>query len=214
MPRSDRVRESYDLVAAKYAEARDQTSSIPYLEQLSQNLAANSLILDLGCGAGLPVDRWLVDRGHRVIGLDVSGSMLDLARSNVPDATYQLGDIGELKAEQFSVDAVVSFFALIHVDRIHHRRVIETIRTYLGLSGLLLMTTGRSAWEGKEDFLGAEMTWSHFDRATYRQLIEESGLRSSARTSIGETPSMTRTGIPSFLLELSEQAASPSAQFA
>ena len=39
----------------------------------------------------------------------------------------------------------------------------------------MLVTTGRSDWEGEEDFLGARMAWSHFDRATNKQLIADSG---------------------------------------
>lgn len=175
MKQVDKVRAGYDLVASKYANERDHQSSIPYLERLNDTLAPNSLILDLGCGAGLPVDQWLINAGHRVIGIDISQSMLDLARDNVPRATYQIGNLLDLKPFEMSVDAVVCFFALFHIDRTAHRRFFEVVRTYLGDRGSLLITTGRFDWEGTEDFLGVEMEWSHFDRATYRQMIEECG---------------------------------------
>ena len=38
-----------------------------------------------------------------------------------------------------------------------------------------MITTGRTDWEGEEDFLGAQMAWSHFDQGTTRALIEEAG---------------------------------------
>ena len=41
--------------------------------------------------------------------------------------------------------------------------------------GFLLITMGRANWEGEEDFLGVQMAWSHFDRATNRTLIEDAG---------------------------------------
>ena len=39
----------------------------------------------------------------------------------------------------------------------------------------MLITTGLSHWEGREDFYGVEMAWSHFDRSTNRRLIEKNG---------------------------------------
>lgn len=177
MTNMDRVRRGYDLVASRYADERDQESSIPFLERLNDTLEPDSLILDLGCGAGLPVDRWLIEAGHRVIGVDISESMLALARKNVPGATYVNGDMADLAPGVYSVDAVVCLFALFHTDRTAHMRVLETMRSYLGDGGRLLITTGRHRWEGTEDFLGVDMEWSHFDGPTYRRMIEEAGFR-------------------------------------
>lgn len=172
---TDRVRAGYDRVAARYAEKRDERSSVPYLELLANDLSPGSLVLDLGCGAGLPVDRWLIDHGHRVIGLDISEAMLALARRNVPEARYQLCDMATLREGEYAVDAVVCFFAMFHIDRRLHRALFAHIRSCVQRGGLLLVTTGRSDWEGEEDFLGVPMNWSHFDQKTNRKLIEESG---------------------------------------
>lgn len=172
---TDLIRDGYDRIAAQYAKLRDQTSSTRHLERLDRLLRPNSLVLDLGCGAGMPVDRWLIDRGHRVIGLDISDAMLALARRNVPEAQCELRDIAELERGFYGVDAVVSFFALFHVDRRRHKTVLACIRSYMPKGGALLITTGRSHWEGRDEFLGVEMAWSHFDREASRRLIEESG---------------------------------------
>lgn len=169
------VRRGYDQIAARYTESRDQGSSVPYMEMLHHRLAANSLVLDLGCGAGLPVDRWLTDKGHRVIGLDLSPEMLVLARKNVPQAHYELRDLVDLKAGEYTADAVVSFFAMFHIDRSLHRQFLGCVRSYLPPGGLLLITTGRSEWEGEEDFMGTQMAFSHFDRAANRALIKDAG---------------------------------------
>ena len=176
MLNADRVRAGYDRIAAEYAALRDLDASLPFLRRLDALLAPCSLVLDLGCGTGVPVDRWLIDRGHRVIGLDISHAMLDLARRNAPEAEYQLRDMAALDDGEFSVDAVVSFFAMFHLDRRRHRQFLRRIRSYLPVGGLLLVTTGRSDWEGEEDFLGVPMLWSHFDQAANRQLIADSGM--------------------------------------
>ena len=154
MLNTDRVRVGYDHIASQYAARRDQASSVPFLEKLNVQFGIGRLILDLGCGAGLPVDRWLIDHGHRVIGVDISAAMLTLARENVPEASYQLRDMATLKEGDYSVDAVVSFFAMFHIDRHRHRALLYRIRSYLQEGGIFLVTTGDSDWEGEEDFLG------------------------------------------------------------
>ena len=169
------IREGYDRIAARYAERRDQKSSIPYLRILNDKLAANSLVLDLGCGAGLPVDRWMIDHGHRVIGLDISREMLSLARRNIPTARFELRDMATLEVGEYAVDAVVCLFAMFNIDRSLHRKFLCTLHSFIRPGGFLLLTTGRADWEGEEGFLGTQMVWSHFDRPTNRTLLEATG---------------------------------------
>ncbi|MEM9046642.1 MAG: methyltransferase domain-containing protein [Pseudomonadota bacterium] len=172
---SARVKAGYDKIARAYAEARNQKSTLPHLEKLNVELTPGSVILDLGCGAGLPVDRWLIEAGHHVIGVDLSDQMLALARENVPKAQYQQGDIAALERGQFAVDAIVCIFALFHTERTKHREILQNMRSFLSTNGHLLITTGQMDWVGAEPFFGAEIWWSHYDGDAYHRMIEESG---------------------------------------
>lgn len=55
------------------------------LRLLEPVLERGGLVVELGCGSGI-LTRHLIDAGHRVVATDASPAMLDLARSNVPDA--------------------------------------------------------------------------------------------------------------------------------
>jgi len=173
--RTGEIRDAYNLIADEYERVRDQTSSVAPLKMLNARLAPDSRILDIGCGTGLPVSRWLVDQGHRVNGLDISEKMLALARKNVPEADFCVADLALLKPRQFTVDAVTCIFTLFHVRRDLHAEIFGTIRTFLNGRGLFLISTGKVAWEGKEEFLGSTMVWSHFGVETYRSIISASG---------------------------------------
>jgi SAM-dependent methyltransferase len=50
------------------------------------------LIVDLGCGSGVWASR-LAGEGYSVIGVDISASMLELARANAPGATFEQGSL-------------------------------------------------------------------------------------------------------------------------
>ncbi len=169
------VREGYDQVAERYLAERDQWESTPHLERLVDLLEPNARILDVGCGGGVPVDRYLVDKGHRVIGVDISPKQIDLARQNVPGAEFEVRDMQDLEEGGFEVDAVVSFYAIFHTPRQSHGRTLKTLASFLPQGGLLLVTMGAGEWEGEEDFHGTPMWWSHYGPGKNRQLVELAG---------------------------------------
>jgi SAM-dependent methyltransferase len=66
-----------------------------------------------------------------------------------------------------SLDAVVSFYALIHVPLADQQALFPAIRSWLRPGGYLLAITGARHWTGTETYLGADMFWDHADTATY-----------------------------------------------
>jgi SAM-dependent methyltransferase len=72
------------------------------------------LTLDVGCGEGR-VARDLASRGHRVVGLDASPTLLRLAREADSAGEYVLGDAASLPFEGGAFDLVVAFNSLMDV---------------------------------------------------------------------------------------------------
>lgn len=170
------VREGYDKVAGDYSATRDQFSNVKHLDKLSALLKPNSTILDIGCGAGLPIDQYFIDHGHKVIGIDISEKQIDLAKNNIPQGEFFVKDMSDLKAGEYSVDAVVSFYAIFHIPRKEHEDLFKKINSFLPEGGLLLVTMGAGEYEGLEDnFFGTKMWWSHFGADKNRQIIKNAG---------------------------------------
>jgi SAM-dependent methyltransferase len=71
--------------------------------------------LDLGCGEGR-FSRDLRAMGHRVVGLDVSVSMLDAARRAEPAIPVCLADASRTPLADGSFDLVIAFMSLQDVD--------------------------------------------------------------------------------------------------
>jgi cyclopropane fatty-acyl-phospholipid synthase-like methyltransferase len=175
---NDIVQKGYARIASTYASQRDQFKSLKHLERFAELIPAGSAILDVGCGAGKPVDEFLVQRGFEVHGLDISPQMIELARSNVPEATYEIRDMSDLQAGDYRVDGIVSIYAIFHTPRERHQQLLERFASFMPDGGALLITMGSSEWEGTEaDFHGAEMYWSHYGPETNRKLVEQAGFR-------------------------------------
>lgn len=170
------IRESYNKIAEQYSEQRDVFKSNVYLEKLVTLLKPGSKVLDIGCGAGVPIDQFLVKHGHEVIGVDISEKQVALAQKNVPQAQYQVKDMSQIQESDYQVDAVVSFYAIFHIPREEHQILFKKINSFLPQGGLILVTMGSGDWEGNdEDFYGTKMSWSHYGPEQNRKIVEENG---------------------------------------
>jgi len=121
------------------------------------------------------VARFLVDAGFKVTGVDVSSSMLGLARLHVPEASLFKMDMRHLAFDAGCFDGICAFYSLFHVPREEHFQVLLGFYRLLRQGGVLLFCSGRGAWEGTGDFHGTRMFWSHPDRNVTRQLVMDAG---------------------------------------
>lgn len=100
------------------------TSGVDPVLLRALDLEPGQRVLDFGCGTGEPalqIARWIGPRGS-VLGLDIAGPMLDVARRRarllgIRNARFRRGDITRLP-ERGTFDRVSSRFGLMFVDDI------------------------------------------------------------------------------------------------
>ena len=184
--RRDLVRRGYDSISRAYRD--DEGRSNPgkpdertdhyegWVDALAKLLPLRARVLDLGCGAGVPATRLLTERNFDVLGLDISAVQIERARRLVPGATFEQADMATWEHEPASFDAVVCFYALIHVPLKDQLNLLPKIRRWLRPAGYLLAIVGAERWTGIEEYLGSAMFWDHADRETYLAWLTEAGL--------------------------------------
>ena len=171
------VASGYDRCASAYWAARSPDPS-PELSLLAEKLRSPARILEIGCGAGLPVTAALARMGT-VVGVDISSAQIELARENVPSAQLIHGDIMAQDFASASFDAVVAFYALSHLPRAEHAELIARVRRWTAAGGYFLATLPRSddpMYIG-DDFFGAIMYWSQYETSWYLARLERMGFR-------------------------------------
>jgi cyclopropane fatty-acyl-phospholipid synthase-like methyltransferase len=132
-------------------------------------------IVDFGCGIGVPYDKYLVEHGCIVTGLDICRKHISQAKRNIPEAKYLEVDFTSWEPN-VKFDAVVSLFAIFHIPRREHQVLFRKIAETLGNDGVLLCTLAtHEIQEDERDWLGAPMVWSSYAPDFYIDTLEKLG---------------------------------------
>ncbi|WP_144394746.1 class I SAM-dependent methyltransferase [Pleionea sediminis] len=160
--------EVYDRFAESYDTARDAFNIDDVIAefQTKLNCEAGSL-LDLGCGAGVPLARSFVDKSWHVTGVDFSEKMIALANKQVPEMQTLVSDISEVTFESEKFDAITAIYSLFHIPRAQHPDLFSNIHQWLKPKGKCLFTyatqeyTGSGEFDGYKEFMGEQLFYSH-----------------------------------------------------
>jgi SAM-dependent methyltransferase len=176
------VAEGYDRMAERYAawavrEVRDEVRG-RYEAHLLERLAVGARVLELGCGGGGPTTRRLAAR-FALTGVDLSARQIALARANVPEAAFVLGDMTRLAFLPRSFDGVAAFYAFLHLPHGELPGLLRRIATWLRPGGVLVATLAAGADRGtvEPDWLGVPMYFSGEAPADVQRALAAAGLR-------------------------------------
>ncbi len=172
---SEIVEAGYSKIASRYAEDREIFDNWNEVEAFCSMLPPKAKILDVGCGTGIPISRYLVQNGFEVVGIDLSKEMISAAKQNVQGAEFLPMNMTEIDLPPESFDGVISCYSIFHVPRNNHAAIFQSFCRVLKPDGVMLASVGASDWEGVEDYYGVDMFWSHFEPTTTQSLITSAG---------------------------------------
>jgi len=118
---------TYDKVADKYTKQYfNDLTDIPYIDKFLSYLPTKAKTLDVGCGPGT-FAKYLVKKGHKVEGIDLSSEMLKIARKKVPRAKFVSMDMRKLSYPDKEFDGLLVAYSLIHIPS---EEVADTLRGF------------------------------------------------------------------------------------
>lgn len=101
--------------------------------------ASSARVLDCGCGTGKPVSHMIANRGHRVCGIDVSQTMVDLSRKQIPNGSFERADMLKYEAPADGFHGVVASLSLFKFEREEMTSMALKWFKWLQPGGLLLL---------------------------------------------------------------------------
>jgi SAM-dependent methyltransferase len=135
------MQEGYALWASWYDEPGNELLEVeqPVVHEILDALPVG-VALDAACGTGRHA-AYLASLGHKVIGVDATPEMLEVARAKIPAGDFYEADLGDLPLADDSVDVVVCGIAASHVPDL--TPVFAELARVLRSGGHLVLTDSR-----------------------------------------------------------------------
>lgn len=178
------LRETYNTIAEDWA--RDHGSDKwgkDERDTFISLLPKNALVLDIGCGPGMK-SKYFADNGLRVIGVDLSEKMIEIAKREYPNLDFRVGDITHLDIIPEMFDGIHAQAVLLHIPKVDVPHVIAGLKDKLNDGGYLYIAVKEKWPEGKEEEILKENDYgyeyerffSYFTLPEIKQYLADAGL--------------------------------------
>jgi ubiquinone/menaquinone biosynthesis C-methylase UbiE len=169
----------FDSIAREYQDLHSRNPhQLVSTEELAALLVPNAKILDLGCGTGVPTAKLLAGAGCKVIGVDHADGMLELARAQVPGASFIKADLRAVSFDNDEFDAIVALFSLLMLPKFEIERMLSSIHGWLKPDAYFLL--GMVNFDGDSipvSFLGTEFNASGYKSDELRRVLDAARFR-------------------------------------
>jgi len=166
---------TYETVAAGFARSRNKSLfERRWLDRMLARTPPPRRVLDLGCGSGNPIARYLLERRAKVTGVDGAAAMVELYAQTVPEAEAIHADMRGLDLQR-DFDAILAWNSFFHLNPSDQRAMFPVFAAHASENAALMFTSGPSAGEVTGTVEGQSIYHASLDPEEYRSLLTENG---------------------------------------
>jgi SAM-dependent methyltransferase len=157
--------------------ARDRGKHLFEKSWLDRFLAlqpAGADILDIGCGSGEPIARYLIEHRHIVTGVDSSPEMIEICQGHFPVGDWRVADMRTLVLGRH-FDGILAWDSFFHLCPDDQRGMFAIFAAHAAPKAALMFTSGPAHGEAIGDYQGEPLYHSSLDPNEYISLLDENG---------------------------------------
>ncbi|MEL6958057.1 MAG: methyltransferase domain-containing protein [Pseudomonadota bacterium] len=174
----DDILRTYDTGAEVFARERNRTlfekANLDRMLGVTPRNDGPRRLLDLGCGPGVPIARYLAERGMAVTGVDGAAGMITLFRQNLPDAEAIHADMRTLDLGP-RFDAILAWHSFFHLPPDDQRAMFDIFARHAAPRAALMFTTGPEAGEAYGHAAGGPVYHASLSPDEYRDCLDKAG---------------------------------------
>lgn len=129
-------------------------------EKFLAELPKGATILDVGCGAGVK-SRYLRDKGFKVTGVDFSEKLIEIAKRESPEISFNIIDIYKLDELDQTFDAVFAQASLLHISKNRIKEVLGKIKEKIHPNGFLYIAVKGIRDDGVQEEIKTENDYGY-----------------------------------------------------
>src|SRR3989344_3605511 len=111
------LKETYNKIAKEWHNDH-QTDDwwVSGTDKFIELIKPRGLVLDVGCGGGTK-SKYLISRGLKVVGIDISENMINIAKTEVPEGKFIVMDLTEVGDLEDMFDGIFSYFTVEELEK-------------------------------------------------------------------------------------------------
>jgi len=170
----------YDKLGQKYTDLYyHDTSDLEFFNKFICYLPKGAKVLDIGCGPGTFTQHF-VKHGFVVEGIDLSVTMIEIAKKKLPQINFQLMDMRQLSFSENNFDGIFAAYSLIHIPSVEVAETLKGFMRILKTGGILGLITQK----GEADKIvdepmqpGEKMFFNFFTKDRLQKFLDNSGFK-------------------------------------
>lgn len=178
------LKETYNRIAENWHHDHvDDAWWVEGTDAFIKELPQGGSVLDVGCGSGVK-SKYFAERGCKVVGIDISDGLLDIARREVPAAEFRELSMTDLDLMTETFDGVFAQASLLHIPKKEAGEVVKEMAKRLVPGGLLYIAVKEGRPDKPEESVERENDYgyeyerffSYFTLAELEQYLRDAGL--------------------------------------
>ena len=169
---AERIVDLYDRHALNWDKARGRKLiERTWLDRFLSLSRKGDVVLDIGCGSGEPIARYVIESGRRVIGADSSPGMISLCKARFPDETWIVADMRSLALDR-RANGILAWDSFFHLRQNDQRKMFSIFRRHAAPKAALMFTSGPSEGEAIGSYEGEPLYHASLSQEEYRSLLD------------------------------------------
>lgn len=176
---------AYNKTARKYHECfKNEILEKEYdrliLDRYSEMIKEEGLICDAGCGPSGQIGKYLNDKGHKIIGIDIAPACINIAKNYSPEQDFKVMDMMNTDFEDEEFDGIISYYSIIYTPKEEVEKLLTEFYRILKKNGKLLIVVKKGESEGIIDddwYEGNKVYFTNFIEEEIRRYMKQSSFQ-------------------------------------
>ncbi len=145
-----------------------------WLDRFLRHVRPGGTVLDVGCGMGEPLARYVIERGFDVVGVDASPSMIERCRARFPTSEWIVADMREFESGQ-RFDGLLAWDSLFHLSMDDQRGMFPRFASLARGGAPLMFTSGPEEGEAVGSYCEEPLYHASLGPEEYERLLAANG---------------------------------------